>query len=158
VNRKIVIGLFAGYALALAVGLAGLWIGIARGAIDFAPHDRTAGPIVLSVGMVVGLLLLCVAAGIGIHVYGDSRKRGMEPVLWTLLAVCVPYFLGLIIYLIVRNPPRAACPSCGARAPGKASFCPSCGSPLQRSCARCRAPLQKEDRFCHACGQEATAG
>jgi predicted amidophosphoribosyltransferase len=82
----------------------------------------------------------------------------MEPHLWTLLAVFVPYFLGLIIYLIARHPLQAACPSCGTRVPEKASFCPSCGKPLARSCSRCQISLQNGSRFCHACGQEVAGG
>ena len=157
-DKKTLLWLFVGFMVTLAAVMALLQMAIAHGAISFSPSDRSAGPIVLSIAAGVGLLLLFVAALIGIHVYRDARKRGMEPLLWTLLTVFIPYFLGLIIYLIVRHPLQTTCPSCGARGPEKAAFCPSCGRPLLRACARCETPLENEARFCHACGQEVAAG
>jgi hypothetical protein len=153
-GKKTFLRLFAGYCATVAVALTLLRVSISHRWIDFAPHDRAAGPILLSIAAIVGVLMIFVAIGIGLYVYRDARRRGMEPLLWTLMAVFVPYLLGLIIYLIARHPLLAACSSCGARIPEKASFCPSCGRPLARSCARCQASLQNGARFCHACGQE----
>ena len=58
------------------------------------------------------LIGIFVWVGIGIAVYHDAKKRGMEPLLWALVATLVPYLLGLIAYLIIRHPIQSFCPSC----------------------------------------------
>jgi hypothetical protein len=158
VGRTTLLKLLAAYVIAVAAALALIHVSLAREWIPVSPSDRAAAPILFSMAAAVLFLLLFVAIGVGLYVYRDARRRGMEPLLWTLLAIFVPYFLGLIIYLIARQPLQATCPSCGARCPEKASFCPSCGRPLVRSCAHCQASLQGEARFCHACGQAVAAG
>ena len=48
------------------------------------------------------------------------------------------------------------CPSCGAAATG--AFCSACGGRVgPRTCTACQAPLSPQARFCHRCGQPATA-
>jgi cytochrome bd-type quinol oxidase subunit 2 len=158
VGKKTLLKLSAGYLVTLAIALSLLYAALGHEWIHVAPSDRAAAPIIFTIGVIVLLLVLFGAVGIGLYVYRDARRRGMEPLLWTLMAIFVPYFLGLIIYLIARQPLQAACPFCGARSPEKASFCPSCGRSLIRTCARCHAPLESEARFCHACGQAVAAG
>ena len=59
------------------------------------------------------LLLIILPILIGIYVYKDSRMRGMNVVLWTLLSAFAPGFVGLIIYLIVRSDSTGVrCSSC----------------------------------------------
>ena len=64
------------------------------------------------------------------YVYGDSKRRGMRPVLWTLVALFVPNAIGIIAYFIVREPVLHPCPSCGTAARREFAFCPSCGITL----------------------------
>ena len=67
------------------------------------------------------------------YVYGDARRRAMNAVLWTLLAIFIPSGIGIILYFILRDPIPAVCPGCGALAqPVEASWrnCPSCGASL----------------------------
>jgi len=78
-------------------------------------------------------LLLSVAMPIliGVFVYKDARKRNMDAVLWTLLAVLGSY-IGLIIYLVVRN--KSAAPVC------KEAVCPACNQSVEpgwKLCPRC---------------------
>lgn len=48
------------------------------------------------------------------------------------------------------------CPSCGAATTG--AFCSACGARVgPRACTACQAPLSPQARFCHRCGQPATA-
>ena len=52
--------------------------------------------IVLSIGLIVPIL-------IGVYVYRDANRRGMNAVMWTLIALIAPSLLGFIIYLLVRS-------------------------------------------------------
>jgi predicted amidophosphoribosyltransferase len=95
--------------------------------------------------------------GLGMFVFRDARKRGMPAALWTIVAVFVPYFVGLIIYLIVRQSKQLTCCSCGASASVEAAFCPRCGRPLQQLCTRCKVRLPNDARFCPGCGTQLAA-
>ena len=50
------------------------------------------------------------------YVFGDARRRAMNAVLWTLLAIFIPSGIGIILYFILRDPIPAVCPGCGALA------------------------------------------
>ena len=52
--------------------------------------------IVLLIGLLVPIL-------IGVYVYRDANRRGMNAVMWTLIALIAPSLLGFIIYLLVRS-------------------------------------------------------
>ena len=49
------------------------------------------------------LLLLLIPILIGVYVYRDAKRRQMNAVAWTAIAVLAPTFIGLIIYLLVRR-------------------------------------------------------
>ena len=157
-DKKTLQWLAAGFGICVLLAWGLLFASFSRGWIEFAPHDQTAGKIILPIAAFFGVLLLFALIGIGIYVYRDARRRGMEPLLWTLVAVLVPYFIGLIIYLVVRQPLQATCPSCAARMPLKAVYCPACGRPVQRSCSGCQTAIQNGARFCHACGAAVPQG
>ncbi len=91
--------------------------------------------------------------GIGIAVYQDAHKRSMEaPLVWALIAALGPYFLGLIVYLIIRKPIQSVCGSCAKPLGGTESFCPHCGQSLRSSCSSCERPVHASARFCPHCG------
>lgn len=52
-------------------------------------------------------VLLVVFVGIQIlvtiYVYKDSKKRGMEALLWALIVFFAPCYIGFIVYLIIRQ-------------------------------------------------------
>ena len=56
-----------------------------------------------SVCCIVMLIPIIIAILIAIWVYRDAESRGMSGVLWLLIVIFVPYFIGLIIYLVVRR-------------------------------------------------------
>lgn len=67
---------------------------------------------------------------IGFYVYKDSKKRRMNPLLWTVIGALLN-IPGLIAYLIARKIYFSKkCPSCLADTPAKAKFCSSCGVEL----------------------------
>lgn len=45
--------------------------------------------------------LIGIFAFIGLWVYNDAKKRGEKPLIWVLIALFVPNFFGLIIYLLI---------------------------------------------------------
>ena len=52
---------------------------------------------------------------IGVYVYRDAKRRGMNAALWTLIAILAPSLIGFIIYLLVRgNYSNLKCPRCAA--------------------------------------------
>jgi RNA polymerase subunit RPABC4/transcription elongation factor Spt4 len=96
-----------------------------------------------------------------VWVYRDAESRGMSGVLWSLL-VLVGNFIGLIIYLIVRNdelPGQMAaeiamsCPNCGKSVAQKFSFCPYCGTRLKAICPACEKTVSGDWIVCPYCGK-----
>jgi hypothetical protein len=113
-----------------------------------------AAAVILPIAAAVALFFIYLMIGIGVFVYQDSKNRGMEPVLWVIVAVLVPYFIGLIAYLLIRHPVQVTCPSCGHRASSDASFCPRCGKELKFLCTQCRQPMVSGSKFCPSCGTQ----
>ena len=103
------------------------------------------------VGMVtVALLLLWF--GSGVYVYRDARERGMEPVLWTVVVMLIPYFVGLVAYLVARQSRAGTCRQCGHGVPPDAAYCPHCAAPLRSQCPSCGHPLVPGAAYCPGCG------
>ena len=98
------------------------------------------------------LLIIFVWIGIGVAVYYDAKQRGMEPLLWALVAMLIPYLLGLIAYLITRHPIQSVCPSCGQSYTSSDVFCKYCGHAVQTKCPSCGRPASTTARFCPNCG------
>ena len=117
------------------------------------PSDRVLAPliIVMFVGAMVTTVIFLMI-GIGCWVHQDARQRGMPPLPWALAAGLVPYFVGLIAYLIARKPMPEICPACGKQVPKPSLFCPNCGHILRQKCPACDAGLDSDHKFCPACG------
>jgi len=91
------------------------------------------------------------------YVYGDAKRRGMRYVMWTLLAVFVPDFIGIILYFILRDPLPAECASCHTVVLAKFAFCPNCGATMRPVCAQCGKTLDQAWRNCGYCGAKVPA-
>lgn len=91
----------------------------------------------------------------GMYVYQDAKSRGMEALLWTAIAVFVPYFIGLIIYLVVRyHHNTQKCPRCNAAIKDSYTLCPQCGTELKATCPNCGAYIESNWHLCAHCGTE----
>jgi predicted RNA-binding Zn-ribbon protein involved in translation (DUF1610 family) len=110
--------------------------------------------VVFPIAAAIGLAFLFLVIGIGIFVYHDAKQRGMEAIPWTIVAILVPYFIGFIAYLLVRQSVQVTCPSCGNRASSEAAFCPRCGKELKLLCSKCNQPIVSNASFCPNCGAE----
>lgn len=88
----------------------------------------------------VFIISLLIQIFLAIFVYKDSKKRGMEPILWTLIVIFVPNFIGLIIYLVIRSTHKSnpyinelKCNNCGTTIQKDWKVCPNCMSKLDSS-------------------------
>jgi zinc-ribbon domain/Phospholipase_D-nuclease N-terminal len=85
----------------------------------------------VAIGVGVGLLagtffavwMLCLG-----YVYADAKRRGMRPVLWTLIAALFPHLFGFLLYFALRQSLGPKCPSCGQPVMPGQRFCSWCGS------------------------------
>lgn len=100
----------------------------------------------------VCIVLLGFEIFIGVYVYRDAAKRGMNALLWTLVAVLAPSLIGFIIYLVVRgNYSDLKCPECAAPVKDTFVVCPKCGVNLRPSCPNCAAPAEEGWKVCPKC-------
>ena len=116
------------------------------------PRPLADLPVALVGARSVGVFVLLLG-----YVWGDARRRGMNHVMWTLLALFIPYAVGLILYFILRDPVPVPCPSCAAPARKGHAFCASCGAAVRAACPQCRQPVEGAWRNCASCGQSLQA-
>lgn len=96
--------------------------------------------------------LLTVPVLIGVYVYRDSRRRGMNAALWTLIAVAAPALIGFIIYLLIRGScPDLQCPQCAGSVTEQYTVCPHCGAKLRPACPNCAFPVETDWIVCPKC-------
>jgi hypothetical protein len=151
-NKKTIVGLVIAYVVTVLVTLSVLLGAVASGLMRFSPHDRVFAPIALSFAAVISLFFLFLLIAVGVWVYGDATRRGMEPLLWTLVAVLGPNLMGLVVYLVVRKPLQVACRACGEAVTEGATFCPRCSAPLHPKCGSCQTAAPEGALYCPRCG------
>jgi hypothetical protein len=105
------------------------------------------------IGFMAGAALACFVLLVG-YVNRDARRRGMNVALWTVLVIFVPNAIGFIIYFLMRQPLRIACPKCGAMADPAFNFCPKCKFNLHPTCPECHRAVQAGDLYCPFCAKE----
>lgn len=139
--------------LAFAVGLCGM-IAVFAGAHLDKSVPKAAVPflaILLAIVVISWILLLG-------YVHGDARRRGMSPLLWTLICIFVPNLIGFIIYFLLRKGLARYCNKCGCQVEEGFRYCPRCSSPQVPICAHCGQPMKPEFTWCPYCGQGVGAG
>ncbi len=113
----------------------------------------------MAVSIIFLLILVPLIFGIpilvAVYVYRDANRRGMNAVLWMLVALLTPSLLGLIIYLLVRNNySDLTCPNCNTPVEESYVVCPNCRTKLCPTCEVCSAPVQMSWKVCPHCGSE----
>ena len=102
--------------------------------------------------LVVLVALLTIPIMIGVYVYRDAKRRGMNAMAWTLIAVVAPALIGFIIYLLVRgNSPDLQCPQCAEPVTEQYVICPHCGAKLRPACPNCSFPVEADWKVCPKC-------
>lgn len=105
--------------------------------------------------LIIILTVLAVFILIGVYVYKDANARGMNGLLWAIVAMFAPSFIGIIVYLIVReNYASIACSNCGAQVKPGYNTCPNCGSSLKERCENCGAYVEPDFKVCPNCAHE----
>lgn len=92
-----------------------------------------AGSIVASifVGVLIPLAAIAMTILLGVWTYRDAANKGMNGILWTLVVILVPSFIGLIVYLCVRyDAKKVTCSKCLKQVNGNSKFCSNCGQEL----------------------------
>lgn len=113
---------------------------------------------VLLFGAITGcaIVISCMLFILG-YVYRDAKRRGMNPALWTIVVLILsPGYgiLGLIIYLLIREPLPYPCPQCATSVSARFNFCPNCKTNLHPACAHCQREVSDTDKFCPYCGND----
>jgi hypothetical protein len=119
------------------------------------PHyerDIPPMPFLVLISICGGIVLAIIILMIG-YVNADSRRRGMNSLLWTLLVILVPKALGFIAYFLLRKPLLIPCPSCGTEVGSDFRYCPKCGHALTPSCRHCGRSISSEYVCCPYCGK-----
>lgn len=107
---------------------------------------------VLLVYMITLVIILAIPVTISVFVYRDARRREMNAVLWTLIAVLAPSLIGFIIYLLVRgNHSNMKCPNCNTRIAEQYVVCPGCGAKLKPACPNCMTAVEPDWKVCPKC-------
>ena len=143
-RREFAVAPRTGVAIAALVALA------AGGLFSFPTQGFPVVPRVALVALTTILVFLYFV--LVAYVYGDTRRRGMPRVVWTVVAAMAPNALGLIAYFLLRGPLLRPCPACGTLAQPGFAFCPRCGAPLARTCGACRGALEPGWSHCARCG------
>jgi hypothetical protein len=120
------------------------------------PHDMNLslglGPTKATI-IAIGMALFCL---LGVLLFGyiniDARRRGMRHLMWTLLAILIPYGIGIILYFVLRDPLLISCTRCGTKGRASFVFCPQCGNELLPSCSNCKRAVDPEWNRCAYCG------
>jgi hypothetical protein len=88
------------------------------------------------------------------YIYSDAKRRGMNALLWTLLALLLPKPIGFILYFLLRKPIFQPCPNCKYPIAGDFAYCAQCGYSLVPSCGSCGRALQRDFVCCPYCGKD----
>ena len=102
-------------------------------------------------GVLAGFFGGCYLLLIG-YVCRDAARRGMSSLLWTLVVVLIPNGMGFLLYFILRQSLRSACPQCGSAVQAGFNFCPRCNYKLSPSCPQCQRLVGASDVYCPYCG------
>jgi RNA polymerase subunit RPABC4/transcription elongation factor Spt4 len=109
-------------------------------------------PALIAISLLGGAIMVVVVLMIG-YVNADSKRRGMNSLLWTLLVIFVPKALGFLAYFLLRKPLMMPCPNCGTTVGKDFRFCPKCGYAVTPMCPHCGQSVSRDYLVCPYCGK-----
>jgi hypothetical protein len=128
---------------------------------DMFPPELRDNPALaqLALSGLITLVALCFAFFIFMIAYvnRDASRRGMNSALWTLMVIIfLPTWglIGLIVYLLMREPLPYPCPECATTVNARFNFCPNCKCNLHPACPQCKREVGELDKFCPHCGND----
>ena len=161
VPRWLVWTCFSLYLLALIIGLSVNLFNIQANNDNVFPPELRSQPLLASIALAAaitgGAVVFSALLFMFGYVYRDAKRRGMHPALWTLVVLILsPGYgiLGLIIYLLVREPLPYPCPQCATSVSARFNFCPNCKTNLRPACTHCQREVSDTDKFCPYCGND----
>lgn len=104
--------------------------------------------------LTVVLIFIVMIIFIGSYVYYDAKKRGMAAIMWTIISVFIPYFIGFLIYIIARGENKKRCPVCGKSVDYQYKVCPFCGTELKHKCPYCGKDISPDWNVCPYCSNK----
>jgi len=147
---RIIRGWVLGLAVAVFLAFQALPVAIHR-----TDHFPPSLPELVALGLAGGILVGALVLLFG-YVNADAKRRGMHSTLWTLIAIFVPYLMGVLVYFLVREPLPFNCPQCGAVVSARFYFCARCKYNLRPACPQCKREVRSDDKYCPYCAQELT--
>ncbi len=114
--------------------------------------DLPPRPALIAISIFGGIFLAVIILLIG-YVNADSKRRGMNSLLWTLLVIFIPKALGFLAYFLLRKPLVIGCPKCGSSIGSDFRFCPKCGYSISPTCAQCGRSMSNDYVCCPYCGK-----
>ncbi len=142
----------------LAVGIGVTVVNVAPETRWLEVRDNAAAATLAIVGIITGVAIVVTSLLMMLgYVYRDARRRNMNAPLWTLLVFILSpssMMIGLIIYLLVRDPLPYPCPRCDTPVGPRFNFCPNCKCDLHPSCPNCKQEIAETDKFCPNCAFE----
>ena len=118
--------------------------------------DVPPRPALIAISIFGGIFLAIIILLIG-YVNADSKRRGMNSLLWTLLVIFIPKALGFLAYFLLRKPLVIGCPKCGNSIGSDFRFCPKCGYAIAPVCAGCGRAISRDYMCCPYCGKAVVA-
>jgi len=123
----------------------------------FADFPRPWGELATIGAVTAGAIAVAVFIFLFGYIAADAKRRGMNPWLWTPLAIFVPYLIGVVIYFVLREPMGFNCPQCNAKVAPRFIYCPNCSCNLRPSCPQCKREVREGDKYCPYCAHPLTA-
>jgi hypothetical protein len=131
---------------------------------DMFPPELRDNPALaqLALSGLITLVARCLAFFVFMIAYvnRDASRRGMNSALWTILVIVfLPTWglIGLVIYLLMREPLPYPCPECATTVNARFNFCPNCKCNLHPACPQCKREVGELDKFCPHCGNDLKA-
>jgi len=121
----------------------------------YIPQELPPRSVLCLISVFAGLFLALVILMIG-YVNADSKRRGMNSLLWTLLVIFIPKALGFLAYFLLRKPllsESQGCPKCGTSLAPDFRFCPRCGYAISPVCVQCGRAISRDFVCCPYCGK-----
>ncbi len=121
-----------------------------------SPSEIPPMPFLVLISLGGGIFLAIIILMIG-YVNADSKRRGMNSLLWTLLVIFIPKALGFLAYFLLRKPLLIPCPNCGTSVGSDFRYCPKCGHALTPTCSHCGRAISGDYVCCPYCGRPVAA-
>jgi len=113
-------------------------------------------PVMVLISIVGGAFFACFILLVG-YVNADTKRRGMNSLLWTLLVIFIPKAIGFIAYFLLRKPLQVSgltsCPKCASSIGPNFRFCPKCGYAVAPACTQCGRSINNDYVCCPYCGK-----